>query len=159
MTKEARFKEFFVDVMMRDELDMDKGVEDESDGEEESDGADVDVESPASSRDVSPSINDNARGGSSAYMSRGFRPSSWSLSPRRTASSLTSFATLRKRFKALLTLRDHWIAGLYCFASFLVCGSVPLLGFCVVLPFSNDHTTLFGSSVALTGAALFALGA
>lgn len=34
-----------------------------------------------------------------------------------------------------------------------------MLGFLVVLPFSDDEMTLFGSSVALTAVALFALGA
>ena len=55
--------------------------------------------------------------------------------------------------------RDHWVSGLYCFMSFLVCGSVPLLGFVAFMPFTNDNDTLFGISCLMTALMLFILGA
>jgi len=54
---------------------------------------------------------------------------------------------------------DHWISGTYCFFSFLVCGSVPLLGYVAFMPVTDDKDTLFGISCALTGCMLFLLGA
>lgn len=54
---------------------------------------------------------------------------------------------------------DHWISGLYCFCSFLVCGSVPLLGYVLFMPVTDDKDVLFGISCGLTAAMLFVLGA
>lgn len=54
---------------------------------------------------------------------------------------------------------DHWISGLYCFAAFMVCGSVPLLGYVIFLAVTDDPNTLFGISCGLTAATLFLLGA
>ena len=54
---------------------------------------------------------------------------------------------------------DHWRSGAYCFVSFLVCGSVPLLGFVAFMPATSDASVLFGISCALTAAMLFLLGA
>jgi len=54
---------------------------------------------------------------------------------------------------------DYLKSGAFCFASFLVCGSVPLLGYVCVMPFSDDANTLFAISCSLTAVALFLLGA
>ena len=56
-------------------------------------------------------------------------------------------------------LADHWISGLYCFASFLICGSVPLVGYVAFMPITSETGTLFGISCGLTAATLFLLGA
>jgi VIT1/CCC1 family predicted Fe2+/Mn2+ transporter len=54
---------------------------------------------------------------------------------------------------------DHWISGLYCFASFMVCGSVPLIGYVIIMPATDDKEILFGVSCAMTALMLFLLGA
>jgi len=54
---------------------------------------------------------------------------------------------------------DHIKSGAICFASFLLFGSVPLLGFVAFLPLSLDDTTLFYISIGLTAVTLFVLGA
>jgi VIT1/CCC1 family predicted Fe2+/Mn2+ transporter len=55
---------------------------------------------------------------------------------------------------------DHWVSGAYCFASFMVFGSVPLLGYVIFLSaLGNDPDALFGISCGLTAITLFALGA
>lgn len=54
---------------------------------------------------------------------------------------------------------DYLVSGAYCFISFLVCGSVPLLGYVCVMPITSDANTLFAISCSLTAAMLFILGA
>uniref|UniRef100_A0A6U7C3Z3 Uncharacterized protein n=1 Tax=Haptolina brevifila TaxID=156173 RepID=A0A6U7C3Z3_9EUKA len=56
-------------------------------------------------------------------------------------------------------LADHWISGIYCFTAFMICGSVPLLGYVAFLPATDSSSTLFGISCGLTAATLFLLGA
>jgi len=56
-------------------------------------------------------------------------------------------------------LFDHVKSGAICFTSFLLNGSVPLLGFVAFLPLKLDDTTLFYISVGLTAVTLFTLGA
>jgi len=56
-------------------------------------------------------------------------------------------------------LPDHWVSGLYCFAAFMACGAVPLLGYVAFLPLLDDPQHLFRISCALTALALFVLGA
>lgn len=56
-------------------------------------------------------------------------------------------------------LADHWVSGLYCFTAFLICGSVPLLGYVAFMPVTSDTGILFGISCGLTAATLFLLGA
>ena len=50
-------------------------------------------------------------------------------------------------------------AGAICFASFLVCGSVPLLGYVAFVPAGWGRDALFALSCALTAVMLFILGA
>jgi len=132
--------------MMHDELGLEAVTDDEDDEAQPL----VVAGSPAtSSRNVSPSI--NVRGMNRRSVAGGAPPAPpGTPADAQISRRPHSVASLRARLAALLTLRDHWIAGLYCFASFMFCGSIPLLGFCVVLPFSDEQTTLFGSSVALT---------
>ena len=54
---------------------------------------------------------------------------------------------------------DYLVSGAYCFVSFLVCGSVPLLGYICVMPVTNDANILFTISCCLTALMLFFLGA
>jgi len=54
---------------------------------------------------------------------------------------------------------DHWVSGMFCFTAFMICGSVPLLGYVAFLPATGDTATLFGISCGLTAATLFLLGA
>ena len=54
---------------------------------------------------------------------------------------------------------DYLVSGAYCFVSFLVCGSVPLLGYVCVMPVTNDANILFTISCCLTALMLFILGA
>jgi len=54
---------------------------------------------------------------------------------------------------------DHVKSGAICFTSFLVNGSVPLLGFVAFIPFDFDDSTLFYISIGLTACTLFTLGA
>jgi len=57
------------------------------------------------------------------------------------------------------SIPDHWVSGLYCFTAFMICGSVPLLGYVAFLPATDDPMTLFGISIGLTAGTLFLLGA
>ena len=54
---------------------------------------------------------------------------------------------------------DFIKAGAICFASFLVCGSVPLLGYVAFVPAGWGRDALFALSCALTAVMLFILGA
>ena len=54
---------------------------------------------------------------------------------------------------------DHWISGAYCFTSFMICGSVPLIGYVVIMPATDDKDVLFAVSCAMTALMLFILGA
>jgi len=54
---------------------------------------------------------------------------------------------------------DYIKSGAYCFTSFLVCGSVPLIGYVAFMPATSDPQTLFAISCVLTACALFMLGA
>lgn len=54
---------------------------------------------------------------------------------------------------------DYLRSGLYCFTSFLICGSVPLIGYVAFMPLTNDQDVLFTISCALTMCTLFILGA
>lgn len=54
---------------------------------------------------------------------------------------------------------DYVISGAYCFCSFLVCGSVPLIGYVAFMPATSDPQVLFAISCVLTALALFVLGA
>lgn len=50
-------------------------------------------------------------------------------------------------------------SGAACFCSFLVCGSVPLLGYVAFVPAGWDRDALFALSCIMTAVALFVLGA
>ena len=54
---------------------------------------------------------------------------------------------------------DHWISGAWCFTSFMIFGSVPLLGYVAFMPATDDKDVLFLISCCLTACALFGLGA
>jgi len=57
------------------------------------------------------------------------------------------------------TTLEHVKSGAICFTSFLINGSVPLLGFVAFLPLELDDQTLFFISIGLTAVTLFTLGA
>ena len=67
-------------------------------------------------------------------------------------------ATLDAKY-APNTTTQYIKSGAYCFTSFFVCGSVPLIGYVAFMPLTSNPQTLFAILCILTACALFMLGA